>query len=288
MYKNKRLSDMKDKQLYEAYPTSFLNEERPITVEQHIAVLGHITRLLQSIMPSSNQEPNLFTEYLHKDDLSDITMFITEKYYGLSQELKNQERDIFTSIIGQESWVTLPANGESSLSMWTDGSIYTHDYLCTKEDGAVNKYLYLVSNDVIAKGDYVIRGMRLFLVDDKPLTNAEYLNTCPNTKKVIATTNKNISTCSNVVVHPDNTKAQCVRGAQDCCGKIASGRYMLPQIPESFIKIFVANQGKVGNVTIELEPEEIARPHQFQKGATIVDTFLKVKLNIRGEIILNV
>lgn len=107
-------------------------------------------------------------------------------------------------------------------------------------------------------------------------------------KKIIATTNKTISTCNKVVIHKDNTKAHCVSSFDDCCGKIASGRYMLPQIPESFIKTFVAKQGNVGNVTLELEQEERARPHQFQNGETIIETFLKIKLNSKGEIILNV
>jgi len=304
-YKNKRLSDMKDKQLYEAYPTSFLNEENPVTVEQHVAVLGEITRLLQSILHPSNQEPTLFTEYLHEEDLSDITMFITEKYYGISEELKmrkdkNKEPEDYALRVDRKYWKLLPAD-RSRLIRSDNGILSLHDE--PQHGGGIVQacHLYLLSNDKVREGDWFIcdeRGSSKLLhqcirVDNNYnnsgsslITAKDYAYSESLTKKVIATTDKTISTCSNVAIHPDNTKAECVRDTKDCCGKIANGRYKFPQIPESFVNRFVNKQGQIGTVTLEHEEEKRTRPHRFQPGATIVETFFKIKLNSKGEIIV--
>jgi len=302
-YKDKRLSDMKDKQLYEAYPLSFLNEVRPTTDEHRVVILGEITRLLQSILPSHQEEPTLFSEYLHEDDLSDITMFITEKYYGLSNELKMREEvkgedqgeteeDKYSFIINPNAWSMLPSDRATNISLGNSGEgLIQHTHTQPDPRDYTNRkyqHLYLTSNDKIEEGDWCLFFDSLGkLFTDRPQQykpkEGHVLN--DGLKKIIATTNKTISTCLRVVIHPDNTKAQCVRGAKDCCGKIANGRYKLPQIPDSFIKTFVEKKGKVGYVTLEMEEEECAKPHPFQPGAKMIDTFLRPKL-VKGEIII--
>jgi hypothetical protein len=113
------------------------------------------------------------------------------------------------------------------------------------EDWWQNQHLYFVSDEEIKEGDWTIdvdcelSHGRLTSIDNKVELDRYANNPLYNIKKVIATTNPRLSTCSKVFVKQDNTKAECVSDINSCCGKIANSRYLLPKIPKSFIESYV-------------------------------------------------
>jgi len=177
--------------------------------------------------------------------------------------------------IKQEQWVML-STYESPISITNKGVIHyigimNNNYIQSNHHQP--QHLYLTSDEKIEEGETVYDKYLNELV----LVTSELfkIKHTKQYKKIIATTDKSllaVGKCRECGAYPKDSKAllswhdirtddhtkefgtdliKCFKCPE--CGHSWTGKEFIPQIPESFIKHYVAKQGKVGDVEVELK-----------------------------------
>jgi hypothetical protein len=144
------------------------------------------------------------------------------------------------------------------ISKHSDGRKINPEYLFYSRGGYVPRkfdyriHLYVIDEDlVIEPGDWVHRRGSVFQASAEPLKNAEYLNTCPDSHKIIAATNRFLTSQVGIAEKDILDKA-----GQPYPEKIPE-RWLIPDLTGDFIEDYVYYDGYFDQIEIEYDGSEM-------------------------------
>ena len=157
----------------------------------------------------------------------------------------------------------LPTEKASSLVLGLDNILEYDDVLRTYGGGVFQQHLYIISDDKIKEGDWL-----LFIPDEsiskcdkedfKALQEMSILE-ASNWKKIVATTDKSL--------HPESANENVNNW----------GKVMLPKLPESFIQAYIKAHNEGRTITeVDLDVEETTK---FKKPLASVYNSTRAILN---------
>jgi hypothetical protein len=129
--------------------------------------------------------------------------------------------------------VMLPTKKASNISLGNSGKgfIY-HTHTKPEYTNRIYQYLYIVSNNEIKEGDWVVLGNKSGIQKMNHLDMVDYLSSDSlDTKKIEATT--------DILIIKQGNENQVT--------------IIVPQIPQSFIEAYVKAEGKITEVDVEME-----------------------------------